>query len=993
MDLQSLTEDELRALCVDPDSKPEVLRQIADEFPDLAELAKAQLAWNEAGPETIEAKIASEPSPIPPPAESPVSEEGAPAESPASVPSPPAETPASVPSPPASASDSPTPPPVTEAVPPPPEAGMVPPLPLGAGAVPPPPPPPPYPAAPATPAWLAVFGKTVGATWRRMVAIVGISLGAGLFSAAVVVLVAIAFPTIIPAMSSGWAAVSRSLSPGLVMQLMLAALSMAHLATLDIHFNQDALFGSGLGDTVSVFLVPWLVTTLIVGAAWVSARKLGPQDLTRGYRLGWAGLVGLAYTVAATILSALVPVFYIVDRAAVNATAVGFWPFICGWILVAGGTFAGLSRTGLTFLRRPWVAATVSGLGFVAVGSVISVVVVGVILAFSSPQYLGLLLWVGPIAGWWMVAMGMGASAGTSGVRTSGYLPNSYSYAIWSGQLPAWLWLVLLVTLALVILAGVFSAGLSRPDVRTWYRLPVAWVGVGLLFEVLVSLVFVQRGSESVSTMWAGVAPYTFLLMGVWAALAAVGAHFVAPYLLQFLPRALRAGLAPAGPPPAMAAMPPMHGVPTMPMTSAVPPPSVVVPMPPETTSAEDAPAAGVFVEETKVYEDGDLETETVMINTSPSQWTPAPVPTVAAGSVPLVPMVPVPSAGDLVMTSVAVPEPPKMSTRAKVAVFSGLGALALLIVVIAGAAWAKSSYFSPQDKVMQFMSALQAGRAGQAAQLANLNTNQPLLTDAVYSAATDRPNQAAVSSATVTGDTAVVTVSYTRAGRAESATFSLNRTGTDWLIMDRWEIVDGAPMSTMGVHWPAAMGARTLVVNNVEIPNLNGSEQSFTVFPGSYNVALKADANFEGDQDRWSSSDDETVFFQAKPTPALQQAMIAAVRAKVNECARSTMAYPSDCPFAVAWNATSATSYSGVSYRIIVQPTMTVSGATEEGDGWEVGTSGGSQGTVSMNYTWASLFSNQAYTDQRRTFTVNAVVVIENGAPVVRSLSGTTGY
>lgn len=781
---------------------------------------------------------------------------------------------------------------------------------------------------------LAAFLHLLSASWQRLAAVVGIAFGVGLVSSLIT--------TYITTLSSGTSNIASSYGVGdfgTFLAMSVQVLQMAHGGVLTMHVS--ALAGMATGS-VSLMLMPWFTTILIVAAAAVSARFLGPKGLSLPIRGAWALVAGLAYAVIVTVIGAVVPV----SVASVTVSATGVLSFFGAVLFVAGGTFLGFAAVTLADLRRPWVAAFASVVAFMVAAAVVVLLVFVVQSLFNEPKSLAIIPLLGPILFWWGTVI---AGAGTVSIDGSlsglaAYLPtSSSSFSLWSGNLPGWAWVSIAVFLVFVVGSGILAGALSRPDQRTWYRIPVAWVSVSLLLQLVVAIRFWSGGSAgetSASVSGAvGAAAYTFLIFGLWSALAAASAQYLTAHVIGYLPAFLRQG----------AVVPPPPPPPPAPSGLAMDAASVPPPTPAEAS------------ESTTVLPNVDSAVPPSFVASVSSQSTQPTPP----------PMAPAPAAGA------------KLSPGAKTGLFIGLGVLGLVIVAAVAGAVVRSTLFSPQARTLAFMSALEQGHAKEAAGALGAESS-PLFSDEIYKAATNRPSKASVTSSTVAGDTATVTVSYTRSGETQTANLMLNRTGTDWLIADHWVIVDGAPgMTSMEISWPSAAGPRSFAVNGVDLPAVSGDANGsvrYEAFPGTYSVEAKADANFNAEKKTWDTDSSETVEFGAEPTEALKNSLIAAVRTRIAECAKSTDAVPANCPFSVA-SSWSASSYSNVSYRIGTIPDLTVSLA-DYGGGWQVGSD--TYGVVYKSYTYTGYFDSYPTKNESGSYYVSARVTIENGTPNV---------
>lgn len=927
MGKRGYSEDEARQICADPESSAELLADVVKARPEFAESASQNPSWvtpgdseatDSAAADAVTESVAESRAVPPPPPSGSVSgaSQASPQTSlpPTPVPSPAAPVPVWT----AVASEG------TQPTPPPPPSASV-------------PPPPPATSTATLPPAVGQFLHLLSNSWQGLAAVVGISFGVGIVGSMLT-----AFLANVATDASGMLSSVGASSFGTFMAVSIQLLEMANGGILVVN---TTMFSGSTSGSVSIIFTPWLITILIGAAPWISSRFFGPKELSRPTRAAWSVVVGLGYSVIVTVLGAVVPL----SHSPITISATGFASFFGALLLVAGGTFLGLSTITRADLHRPWTAAYASVVTFMLVAGAVVVVVFVVYSLIKQPKTVAYLPLLGPTIAWWGTVIGGAGTVGIDGAAAGSlgsYLPVSdLASSLWSGHLPAWAWSSVVVFLALVVGSGILAGVLSRPDQRTWYRIPVAWTSVALVLQLAVVIrVWVGGAASGVSASvneTVGAAAYTFLIFGLWSGIAAASAQYLSSYGVAYLPGFLRQpAVVPPPPPPPVA-----YGVDGM-------------------GAESEAPAPGTE--------------PTAVIPYAESISAPAFVPSTAAqpaysGAAPAAPAAP----------AAAQPAPAKLSPKAKTGLFIGLGALALVIVAAVAIGIVKSTVFSPEAKALAFMSALEQGHAQDAASALGADSS-PLFSDDIYTAAENRPAKAAVSSAAVVGNTATVTISYSRSGEARTADLMLNRTGTDWLVMDRWVIVDGAPgMTSMDISWPSAAGPRSFAVNGFDLPappaDADGA-MHYLAFPGTYTVVAKADVNFKAENKTWDTDSSDSVSFGADPTDSLKNSLIGAVRTRIAECAKSTDAVPANCPFSVA-SSWSSSSYSNVSYRIGTIPDLQVR-LSDYGGGWNV--TSDTYGVVYKSYTYTGYFDSYPTKDESGSYYVSAKVSIENGTPSV---------
>lgn len=285
--------------------------------------------------------------------------------------------------------------------------------------------------------------------------------------------------------------------------------------------------------------------------------------------------------------------------------------------------------------------------------------------------------------------------------------------------------------------------------------------------------------------------------------------------------------------------------------------------------------------------------------------------------------------------------------------VAGGAAVVLLLVAGVVGYAVGTDSH-SADRPVRAFLDDLSAGRVDDALTAAGVRHTKSdvLLTDAAYRKANDRVTGYRITAVRQDGDTATVGAYLTQAGRQVPATFTLDKTGTDWGVFPKWQLqaprlgavdvqVQGPPKSTVTVAGQRATtdasGALTL-----------------TALPGSYAVAVDGGKWFTADTQTaavrgFSGTASSPVSLSTTLTDAGRQAATDAVNAWVDGCVASTSTKPDGCSF-YAYGENPANTYTNQKWTLDSRPTISVDGWLSKG--WAVTTSSFGSATYTADFT-----------------------------------------
>ncbi len=779
--------------------------------------------------------------------------------------------------------------------------------------------------------------------------------------------------------------------------IQLAAMTTTAALSVDVSVS---VFGLATKSYIHLGALPILGTVVVLFAVFLSGRLLAPKFTAIGPRLAWVGTVGVGYTVISSIVAAIFQIRWQEGDGSTGGSlsviALSPLGFLLTLVLISAAAALATIRVPRGAVTRGVLAAVPTTAAFWAVAVVLGITGIGFFSLTSDGAGIGQIV---PFLGngaIWAVVVAMGGAIQTS-VSASDALTTTV--ALWEGT-PAWYPLLTLFVLLIVAAFGIVL-GIARPrSVHDWWVTPLVWLGFGLLF--LISTPILVDATVVFFSGSGGVylAPASVFVFPVWGAVMETSARFLAPVMPEGVAGRIRALLGPLpartvpqaqqpygqvpppfGQAPAAQAMPPFAAMDGTEATTRIPtgmygpdiPQAAPMPTPMPTPMTMPSPTLP-----------GDPAGYSVPA--SPTQ----PIPAMQAASAPTTGMqspVAVPSP-----YGVAVPPPPKkpVSRRSKVVIVTVALVSFALIVGIIGINVFVNSTFTPEAKVRDFMAALEAGDAQKAIDVGGIEVDesldQSLLENSAYEKTTARPSAAAVKSSNVSGDTAVVTVSYSQGNEAAETDISLNKVGREWLIADKWQMVSGAGVQTMPVTWPARVGKRDLKIAGAEIKGVEAPGRSFAVLPGTYSVTLVGDDDYAEETAEWEVplteplyAGEEAAEFEGEPTDAFKTKIFDAVNKRITECAAMKKGGLENCPFG---NSYGSADYTNVSYVLVQRPLLklTESYYDDEEKTWSVGSDTG-QVKVTRTWTYGSYSSTSDFTDY---FWVDATVDMTKETPVV---------
>lgn len=275
------------------------------------------------------------------------------------------------------------------------------------------------------------------------------------------------------------------------------------------------------------------------------------------------------------------------------------------------------------------------------------------------------------------------------------------------------------------------------------------------------------------------------------------------------------------------------------------------------------------------------------------------------------------------------------------VGIIAGASALSLLLVGGIAGSLIGSATHSADRPVRAFLDDLTAGKVTDALDAAGIDRakSDVLLTDAAYAKATAKVTGYRVAATRTDGDTATVRAYLRQSGREVAATFTLDKTGTDWGVFPVWEL-QAPELGSVDVSVRGPSGAAVQVAGTSTKTPKDGTV-SLRALPGTYAITYdggkwtKATGG-SADVGGFGVGASTPVQMTAALTNAGEQAAKRAVDAWVDGCIASNDAAPAGCSF-YAYGENPAYTYTNEKWTLESRPTVAVGSWTS--NGWLVST------------------------------------------------------
>ncbi|MGU3410796.1 hypothetical protein ACLBWP_11855 [Microbacterium sp. M1A1_1b] len=286
-------------------------------------------------------------------------------------------------------------------------------------------------------------------------------------------------------------------------------------------------------------------------------------------------------------------------------------------------------------------------------------------------------------------------------------------------------------------------------------------------------------------------------------------------------------------------------------------------------------------------------------------------------------------------------------------------GGAAVVLLLVAGVVGysVQTDSHSADRPVRAFLDDLSAGKVDDALRSAGIRHTKSdvLLTDAAYAKAKDRVTGYRITAVQPDGDTATVSAYLTQAGRQVPATFTLDKTGTDWGVFPIWKL-QAPRLGAVDLTVQGPPNTTVTVAGQRERTDSSGG-LTLSALPGAYAVAVDGGKWFSAPTETaavrgFGSSAGSPVSLTTEMTDAGKQAATDAVNAWVDRCIASTSTKPEGCSF-YAYGENPANTYTNQKWTLDSRPTVTVGEWLPKG--WTITTSSFGSATYTADFTGPS--------------------------------------
>lgn len=312
--------------------------------------------------------------------------------------------------------------------------------------------------------------------------------------------------------------------------------------------------------------------------------------------------------------------------------------------------------------------------------------------------------------------------------------------------------------------------------------------------------------------------------------------------------------------------------------------------------------------------------------------------PPAASPAIPDSPAAPATSAAPITQTTPIAPpnptaptppvaQPRKPMSAKQKGILIAVGVV-IVLAVAAGIAYKalNATVFNPQHIAESYLTAIDEGKYSEANRIADPQVStkqQALLVDKVGAAENATiSNARIVSIDDATDGSKTVNVTYTIGGDTVNDTFTIARTGTQYLLFPQWSIT--TPMlKELSVSGSSII--TSVNINGVDVTADNATnadyEMMFKVYPGTYTITASESKYYASDTVTANTYDGGYAYLEAEETSALTEELQSAIDSKLQECVASTATEPDGCPFGMyAYN---EERYRNVKWTLVQAPTI----------------------------------------------------------------------
>ncbi|EMY33773.1 hypothetical protein D477_013220 [Arthrobacter crystallopoietes BAB-32] len=653
---------------------------------------------------------------------------------------------------------------------------------------------------------------------------------------------------------------------------------MALMGTLEVRL-ESSFFGAPIEFGGTLWFLPLALTAVAAAAQWsfgylserrapaAGAGKRWLLSAVSGLSLAMIALVfGLLFTLQSAELGTTLHV---------GSVSVGlfFGPLVLGTFTSWWGRIFHARRTAPAASWPPLASllpacqlfawhfvayAGLAGLGLF----VWSIIQGGVAAALTAP------LWLPTAATW---AFGIG--------HLSTFTVPEGPVGAGVPELPWWS-ILLLVLLALLLAVAASAIWQLRRDNRpealsawhSWLLLPAAYLAGGGLVTLLSALVFRANGGFLGSfSGGVGLAPWFFLILGIWGAALEASSRYVAPWLVPAIPAGLRAKLA-------------------------------------KGRTVQHAPAPGFAEAPAAAAAPGLNETYAHPVG--------------------------VPVVQDAAQQPQPLSAAAKKRLKVGAAVAGGAAVL-VIVGVVAYNVLANSVFAPERqvERYLDALRDGDAGTATQILDPNVASAERVLLSNEIFSASEDRISSYTIRDVSIEGGTAMIEAELVQDTKSTPLTFVLEKAGTAAVLFNEWRMVSGADWN-MSIQLPEGQSSVTVNGVQVDIPVPEGNGMFapeaavLPVFPGTYIVEPPQGSKYIS----YGSEQPVTVsaspaesggagaVFEAGLTEAVSTDAIAQATAHLEKCLAAKEFQPEGCPnSAFSWG--DEEDYRSISWSLETEP------------------------------------------------------------------------
>lgn len=257
-------------------------------------------------------------------------------------------------------------------------------------------------------------------------------------------------------------------------------------------------------------------------------------------------------------------------------------------------------------------------------------------------------------------------------------------------------------------------------------------------------------------------------------------------------------------------------------------------------------------------------------------------------------------------------PEPQKMSKKAKAGLIAALSSAgAVIVLIVAGVVTVNviNSHRDPAGQVEEYLSLLADGKADQATKMVDpgLKTgDRELLTDEALGSAEQRIEVNDVETTSKSDDAAIVKATYSLDGERFEQQFELSAGDPEYLVLDTWKLDDALVQQVMlgGQNVEALQVGDTEVKLDADEYGSGSGNRELYVYPGLYTVTGVANEFLDSSTAELraagpDSSEGGAVDITAAPNASFEKSVLKQVKRRFAQCTEVPTNMDAECPYA----------------------------------------------------------------------------------------------